>query len=41
MNQKHTYYLRYACISGALAAALALGGCSSGDSGSAFQIETA
>ncbi len=28
MNQKYTYYLRYACISGALAAALALGGCS-------------
>ena len=25
MNQKYTYYLRYACISGALAAALALG----------------
>ena len=41
MNQKYTYYLRYACISGALAAALALGGCSSGDSGIAVQNETA
>ncbi len=30
MNEKYTYYLRYACISSALAAALALGGCSSG-----------
>ena len=31
MNEKYTYYLRYACISSALAAALALGGCSLSD----------
>lgn len=43
MNQKYTYYLRYACVSGALAAALALalGGCSFGDSGIAVQNEAA
>ena len=39
MNQKYTYYLRYACISGALATALALGGCSLGESGVAVQNE--
>ena len=39
MNEKYTYYLRYACISSALAAALALGGCSSGERGVATQNE--
>ena len=41
MNQKYTYYLRYACVSGALAAALALGGCSLSGTGAAVQNETA
>ena len=39
MNQKYTYYLRYACVSGVLAAALALGGCSLSGTGAAVQNE--
>lgn len=41
MNQKYTYYLRYACVSGVLAAALALGGCSLSGTGAAVQNEAA
>ena len=41
MNQKYTYYLIYACVSGVLAAALALGGCSLSGTGAAVQNEAA